>query len=251
MALDGQTLSKVNTYRKISKAVKLPAAVTAAIKDLDAITANRANIEAEAQEAREAAHAAALTGKLTLDLAAKASTAGAAGPILDAAEMKAATNLFALNRHNADTIIKSIRDTLFNPAIEALEDAAARTSYGDTAESLIRAGRDADARALVEAQGAYQELHTARSYYGNYITNENRGHANMAWHNPADIKWELNNTQHQPNDAYRFVDALRAGGQAWMPTNAELSDLTSQQRKAQEDKQSASLKGSGSRFVML
>lgn len=249
MALDGQTLAKVNTIRKTSKAVKLPAAVTAALKDLEAVAANRATIDAEANDARAAAHTAALNGKLTLDVAAKASTAGAAGPILDAAEMEAANNLFAVNQHHADTIIKSIRETLFNPALEALEDAAARTSQGDTAESLIRAGRDADAKALVAAGGTYQELHSARAHYGNYITRDNRGHRNLSWHNPEDIAWELKNVQGQPNEAYRFIDALRAGGQAWMPTNAELSQITAQDQAEREAAQ-ANTNGHTSRMLI-
>lgn len=251
MALDGNLRAQLNTITKAAQAMTLPAPITEAMADLDTISANRATIAAEAAKASAAAQDAAREGKLTLTLAGKTSAAADATRILDTAEYEAAQLVLTVNRQHADNITDTIRETMFTPALEALEDVAARTSTGDTVESLMKAGRDADARALVDASKHYNTLNEARTHRSYHFTSTTRNHPNRAWKNPEQVRRELDNTMRQPEPAYRFLDALRAGGQAWMPTNAELNDLTKQTQKAHEEKQRAALKGAGDRFMMV
>lgn len=225
MAIDVKYRAQVNIIRATAKLIKFPAAVTRAIKELDAVSANRATLEADAAEARAASYAAALKGELTLDLVARSNAAAGAGPVIDAAEEEAARSLIATSARHGDETIKTIRDTLFTPALEALQATASRIKAGDTVEALVKQGRADDAKALVDAHGHYKQLTTARQQRQHYTTAGTKGSKYVQWRNPEQINDEWADTAHEPDETIRFLNALRAGGEAWLPTSAELQAI--------------------------
>lgn len=223
--IDVQYRMQVNVIRATAKLIKFPAAVTEAIKALDAVAANRATLEAEAADARATAYAAALKGKLDLNLSARAATAEAVNGLLDAAEAEATVALIATSNRHGNETIKIIRDTLFTPALEALQATASRIKAGDTVESLVKQGRADDAKALVDAHGHYKQITAARQQRQNYATPEARTGQYVQWRNPEQINDEWADTIHEPDETIRFLNALRAGGEAWLPTSAELKEI--------------------------
>lgn len=110
--------------------------------------------------------------------------------------------------------------------IEHLQ-AVAALNEGDTLETLVVAGRHADAEKVVTVDVAAAELNALYETYQGYVVPGGpdamlAGGADCTrWHDPRPVDHHGHNTPHAPTVTEAFLGGLKVGGELWFPSQSE------------------------------
>lgn len=141
---------------------------------------------------------------------------------------------------NSDELTASVRDAIFGPAVEQLVATAAATATGDTVTSLARAGDLDRARMLADAEVAADRVAQARALRRRIYTGRSGidNHPTSVWREP-DVPDRRSLADLEGAD--RLLAGIRAGGELWLGTLAEVEDTARRARQAAEDAQAAAI----------
>lgn len=130
--------------------------------------------------------------------------------------------LSAIDEH-ASAMFQTIRAGMFDPAVAALNDLAARVGPTDTVEQLMRAGRTEDALDLANAVDHADKIVRAR-HARSYLLKQKPNH---------DVNWPDGENVPYPVTVTDWLEVL-PDRQPWLPTTAEVADAREKRRAEHE-----------------
>lgn len=204
--------------------VKVPAPVENARTTIEHLEARR-KTNATARGHRQATIDALLAdpdADITATVVLEDHAATTANALLEAVDT-ARKNLAGVIAQHSDELVIAIRKTMFTPAAKVLE-AAAKLSPTDTAETLLRAGRNDEARALVDVPTAHMTVISAYRLRASVYSRSDIGElACTRWRNPQDIRQD---PVANIDGALRMINGIRQGGELWLGTYTEVDDAS-------------------------